>query len=625
MYSRTSRFEKKKATNKQCSACTLLGTYTIRTLHMCSLRASDVYTPLATSFNGAHTFCSGSPCHWLCTGTMERPLTDSHKMLQALDRQLDTVAACRTLAGVQTGPVMASFVIVCAAALPHGSAVADHVQKKCHANIPQQCRKMLNLLAVYIFSASMTSVYLTESRSLSKRVRTHTFAVLNGTFAGLGTQGLASALTAFGIVWCATFYAVSKHKPQRRPALSNGEGRSEIQIRNSLYDVTEFLHRHPGGNIIKQYVGRDATDAFWTFHRNSDLADKMLASLPRSEVKESMRKPPSNLSQLTEQWLQKGHYNPSWIEPVWSLSVFLLIVSGYLVASWGYTVTGAVFTGVWFAHAGFVQHSFGHTCGTGNRAMDIVIQNFFETFLKGGSSITWRVRHSKHHAMPNNIKYDGDLRTTPFFAWDGVLIRQIPTCFLRIQHLMFVPMLGLYVPLFFFTFNYQKIKHKAWEELGLTLVHFYVASFFLTTTFSFLTFYMTSYMVQGIYLGFFFSLSHFAMPHVNNTDTDWTQWQMVSTCDWGIGNRFADFASGFLNLQCEHHVAPTMPQSKYRLIQPDLEKFCKQNGIPYVKKTFQEAVWDTLYGLYRAGHDEYDRRQLVAASKCRDACVKCRQ
>lgn len=37
------------------------------------------------------------------------------------------------------------------------------------------------------------------------------------------------------------------------------------------------------------------------------------------------------------------------------------------------------------------------------------------------------------------------------------------------------------------------------------------------------------------------------------------KWQLETTCNWGVGSRFADYISGFLNLQIEHHVATKMP------------------------------------------------------------------
>jgi fatty acid desaturase len=71
-----------------------------------------------------------------------------------------------------------------------------------------------------------------------------------------------------------------------------------------------------------------------------------------------------------------------------------------------------------------VQHHFGHIGGLRDRSSDVLVQSIFECFLKGGSARWWRNRHHKHHAFPNTFGLDGDLRTTPFVAFDEVLIRR---------------------------------------------------------------------------------------------------------------------------------------------------------------------------------------------------------
>ena len=129
--------------------------------------------------------------------------------------------------------------------------------------------------------------------------------------------------------------------------------------------------------------------------------------------------------------------------------------------------------------------------------------------VKGGSNRWWRSRHNKHHAMPNSIEYDGDLRTTPFFAWDETLVKKVPTFLLRIQHLLFIPMLALYVPVFFITTKLFVIRKKYWDELGLICIHFYLSSFFFTNWTDFVIFYSIGYAVQGVYLGGMFGLNHF--------------------------------------------------------------------------------------------------------------------
>ena len=59
-----------------------------------------------------------------------------------------------------------------------------------------------------------------------------------------------------------------------------------IRIDNVEYDVTQFIHKHPGGSVIEYNLaseGADATHAFNAFHFRSKKARKVLVSLPRRE------------------------------------------------------------------------------------------------------------------------------------------------------------------------------------------------------------------------------------------------------------------------------------------------------------------------------------------------------
>ena len=49
-----------------------------------------------------------------------------------------------------------------------------------------------------------------------------------------------------------------------------------VIINDNVYDVTEFLKKHPGGaKIILAHAGRDATEAFESFHK-AEIIDQNL-------------------------------------------------------------------------------------------------------------------------------------------------------------------------------------------------------------------------------------------------------------------------------------------------------------------------------------------------------------
>ena len=419
---------------------------------------------------------------------------------------------------------------------------------------------------------------------------------------------MAGVQTLYMLCMLSLFYLYVYLKPKK--LTTKQEKPLIIRINNTEYDVTEFSKKHPGGNIIEQYditkVG-DATDAFNTFHLHSVHSSKMLKSLPVIRHEE---KQPTEFQLLIQKWVQNGLYKPQIVQfLLWALGVFSITLSGFLLLKCGYPIIGGIVAGIGWANCGFVQHHAGHLAFTGKPQIDWLMQSFFECIMKGGSARWWRNRHNKHHAMPNSIEHDGDLRTTPFFAWDDILVKKIPTCLLKIQHILFIPFLCFYVPIFFFTTKVFVIRRKYWDEAGLIFIHFLLSSYFVNDFKEYLLFYFIGAAIQGVYLGVMFGLSHYTLARVNNDSTDWVEWQLVSTCNWGIDSAFARYVSGFLNLQIEHHIAPQMPAENYSLIVNDIRDYAVKNNLPYMEFTFATALYNLLNGLKTTANKELDRRK----------------
>jgi NAD(P)H-flavin reductase len=58
-------------------------------------------------------------------------------------------------------------------------------------------------------------------------------------------------------------------------------------ISGKVYDITKFISEHPGGDIIMDGVGKDATDLFENEFSHSDDAKKLLASFQIGFVKKT--------------------------------------------------------------------------------------------------------------------------------------------------------------------------------------------------------------------------------------------------------------------------------------------------------------------------------------------------
>lgn len=385
-----------------------------------------------------------------------------------------------------------------------------------------------------------------------------------------------------------------------------------LKVHGRVVDVEKF--RHPGGNIIEFFYGMDGTSAFEQFHGHHVGAWKMLKALPTKAVDAAdlPAQPEAHvheMSRLMAEWRERGLFRPRPLAgAAYGLAVVLAMTLAVLCAPHAPVLAG-VGVGTCWAQCGFLQHMAGHREWGGK--WSFIFQHFFEGFLKGGSASWWRNRHNKHHAKTNVIGEDGDLRTTPFFAWDSTLAKKVPDWSLRTQAFTFLPALGAYVFLFAYTVRKYAVLKKLWFEFSLMVAHYFLFASALNasgcTLGSGLAFYCVGYAWQGIYLGFFFGLSHFAVERVPSTAT-WIESSMLGTIDWAGSSAFCGYLSGFLNIQIEHHMAPQMPMENLRQIRGDCKAVALKLGLPFREMSFLDATVLMLNGLRKTGREELQLR-----------------
>jgi cytochrome b involved in lipid metabolism len=78
-----------------------------------------------------------------------------------------------------------------------------------------------------------------------------------------------------------------------QPLHENVPARKEILFNGFFYDVTDFINRHPGGNVIQFYTekGEDATQAIQQFHfRSMNRIHQILKSFKKRPVSDDESK-----------------------------------------------------------------------------------------------------------------------------------------------------------------------------------------------------------------------------------------------------------------------------------------------------------------------------------------------
>jgi fatty acid desaturase len=282
----------------------------------------------------------------------------------------------------------------------------------------------------------------------------------------------------------------------------------------------------------------------------------------------------------------------------WSYAVSFTLVLAALAAvvaamflfqdSWWLLLLAPVL-GVIATQIGFLGHDVGHLQVTRNIARSRIL-GLVDGNLMGGLSYGWWVaKHNAHHAHPNDLEGDPDVRAGAlvFDAGQATSRRGIAAWTTRHQAALFFPfLLGEAVNLHIASIRRLLAPGLRLRvpEAVLLVTHFvaYVALLVATLTWpQALLFVAIHKGVQGLYLGCSFAPNHKGMPILDATDkTDFLRRQVLTSRNVR-GGWLTDFALGSLNYQIEHHLFPSMPRPNLRHSQALTEAFCQQHELPY--------------------------------------------
>jgi len=386
-----------------------------------------------------------------------------------------------------------------------------------------------------------------------------------------------------------------------------------LRIRGVCYDVSDFMHRHPGGKFMLDLsIGRDATIMFESAHCQREKAEMVLKMLPvvtevpadldgnggdfpkpaDSPLYESIRK------RVVTEVLRANGYKHARGVPLWH---WLTVLVTQLTACYLFLTDPAWYTGlllgwalVWTGTG--LQHTANHGCLTRWPALNYLL-GLTDDLFPGGSSLVWRYHHQvSHHAYCNDTALDQDVFSSfPLMRFDESMELK---WFHRFQwfygNLLFCLMYPsiemqdvsqiLHMSSFHTEFSgtpkgekfialFLKAVHVLW--LWVLPLYWYGFSRMLVP-------YFFAVSVGGWLLAVSFVVSHNVEEcKTPEAATDWGLEQITTSTSWG--GAIASFFWGGLNLQIEHHLFPCVAHNLYPLIQPIVEDECKKAGVQYNK------------------------------------------
>ncbi|XP_047174740.1 delta(8)-fatty-acid desaturase 2-like [Vigna umbellata] len=401
-----------------------------------------------------------------------------------------------------------------------------------------------------------------------------------------------------------------------------------ISIHGKIYDVSSWLHRHPGGALpLLTVAGTDATDAFLAFHPPSSAAallpafstSHLLSDYAVSAASSDYRKLHSKLSELNL-FERKGHTTLILLSLI--LTLLPLCVCGVVFSdsTFVHLLSGALIGFLWI-QSGWIGHDSGHYNVMLNRRFNRVAQILSGNVLAGISIAWWKWNHNAHHIACNSLDFDPDLQHLPFFVVSSKFFNSLTSQFydrklnfdslarflVSYQHWTYYPVMcfarvNLFAQSFFLLLSNRKVESRGIELLGLLAfwVWYPLLVSFLPNWWERVLFVVVSFSVTGIQ-HVQFCLNHFSSKVYLGPPSggDWFEKQTNGTLDVSC-SAWMDWFHGGLQFQVEHHLFPRLPRCHLRKIAPLVKDLCKKHNLPYNCVSFWKANVLTIQTLRNA-------------------------
>ena len=392
-----------------------------------------------------------------------------------------------------------------------------------------------------------------------------------------------------------------------------------VVIDNEVYDITEWSRKHPGGSkVISHYAGQDATEAFRAFHNDLPSVKKYMKAIHRGHVasNEKDEEIKQDFDKLRETAKQMGLFTPSVFFFITNLLHLVAMetaayfVMSYFGTTWLPFMTSVFLNAAVQAQAGWSQHDYGHLSVFKSSWMNHLAHYFTMNFTKGASRSWWNHLHYQHHAKPNVLHKDPDVRLDALFVLGEEMPKRVAAEKKRSmpynwQHRYFF-IIGppLLFPIYF---QYMIFKHpysrRQWSEIAVMCL-FYLKMYALYSPMLGLGWTMLYYfLVRCIESHWFVWVSqsnHIPMEIADDKARPWLPLQLHATCNVEKGV-FNDWFTGHLNFQIEHHLFPTMPRHNLYKISPLVKSLCEKHGVTYMVKSLHGAFSDIVGSLKHSG------------------------
>lgn len=397
-------------------------------------------------------------------------------------------------------------------------------------------------------------------------------------------------------------------------------------IQGKVYDVSSWVTRHPGGDLIMQGAGREATAFFVPYHPSK--VSKMLRKYEIGIVDDY--KPfytwesefYGTMKRRVDEFCQKNDFRyDSYILYLKSLFVLIMWATFYYFGILQGSFICTLLFGFFHAHLGVsIAHDGGH--GSFSKSAWLNFIAGAATDLMGGSWLIWNMQHNVGHHPHTNRQGDYEDEDFDPDARSGFPLVRLSPGFVhrphhRYQHLyiwLLFPFVGIkwmYGDIkYFVKGNYQMMAFWNFPRKYFTIQLATKTFFFFYTLFVpmylhgiiwALVLNSALFAVNSYVFSLLFAVNHltdvteFPTTGSEQTERDWAKLQVTTSTNFAIDSVPALIMSGGLNYQIEHHLFPYISHMSLPKISPIVRQTCKEFGVRYYSF---DSYYDALHSYY---------------------------
>ena len=413
-----------------------------------------------------------------------------------------------------------------------------------------------------------------------------------------------------------------------------GTKKAAVCYDGEVYDVTEFLGKHPGGrDPLLLCAGRDVTHLFNSYHPIPTR--KLIAK--RCKHIGSLKNPPQDSiytlpkfpekDKLYEELLSRisGYFRKNELDPnmhapflrngaaviIGTLLFWYMAVS---FTSHGYSIfIGALFAFLSGFSCALVTMNLGHDISHFALSRKPSVWKWAGHLIccvHGISPYVWAYQHViGHHVYPNYDTLDPDVATKKVDYWRIKSFQE--WCPHYVYQHIYMPLLFTLLSLKMRVQDFHNMLtlHKAdtivnppgRQELLLfilskTLFLYYriILPYPYLSLANLLLLNIVSELINGFWLGFITQVNHIngsvIFPDASSKPgMTWSEMQVATAVDYATDSPLWSFLTGGLNTQVVHHLFPWILSSYYVDINPIVEKTCAEYGVSYMSYS---GIWD---------------------------------